>query len=173
MRHRVECPPPWHRGFNNADDMRNLRKLAGMSQATLGRLAGFDRHAVIYHEKRKGRIDGVAPRRFREAFEALGIKVPGWRQGPVIVPAGGGGFCQPLKGSTCGATTRKGTPCQCKALKRGGRCKFHGGMSTGPRTPEGKARIAAARRARAEREREAWQQPEAFRRNYALAQLGA
>ncbi|MBK5965226.1 hypothetical protein CCR95_14295 [Thiocystis minor] len=38
----------------------------------------------------------------------------------------------------CGAKTRRGTPCQCKPLKRGGRCRFHGGLSTGPRTPEGR-----------------------------------
>jgi len=43
----------------------------------------------------------------------------------------------------CGAKTRRGTGCQCKKLLRGHRCKFHGGMSTGPRTPEGKARSAA------------------------------
>ena len=36
----------------------------------------------------------------------------------------------------CGAKTRKGTPCQCKAMANG-RCKLHGGMCTGPRTPEG------------------------------------
>ncbi len=39
----------------------------------------------------------------------------------------------------CFAQTRKGMPCQCKAMKNG-RCKFHGGMSTGPRTPEGRLR---------------------------------
>ncbi|MBK5966176.1 hypothetical protein CCR95_19340 [Thiocystis minor] len=38
----------------------------------------------------------------------------------------------------CGAKTRRGTPCQCKPLKKGGRCKFHGGASTGPTTTEGK-----------------------------------
>ncbi len=43
----------------------------------------------------------------------------------------------------CGARTRRGTPCMCKNLLRGGRCRFHGGMSTGPRTTEGKARSAA------------------------------
>lgn len=42
----------------------------------------------------------------------------------------------------CGAKTRKGTPCKALAL-RNGRCKFHGGMSTGPKTPEGKARALA------------------------------
>jgi|GEM_PF-1091794 len=44
----------------------------------------------------------------------------------------------------CGAITRKGTPCQRKGLGRGGRCPNHGGMSTGPRTQEGKARALKA-----------------------------
>ncbi|THD09779.1 hypothetical protein B1806_10185 [Metallibacterium scheffleri] len=39
----------------------------------------------------------------------------------------------------CNARTKSGRPC--RALKlRGGRCKWHGGLSTGPRTAEGKAR---------------------------------
>ncbi len=48
----------------------------------------------------------------------------------------------PARGEKCGAKTRKGTPCQCKALANG-RCKLHGGKSTGPRTPEGKMKSAA------------------------------
>ena len=47
----------------------------------------------------------------------------------------------------CEARTRRGTSCQCQALPNG-RCKYHGGMSTGARTPEGRARIAAAARRR-------------------------
>lgn len=47
----------------------------------------------------------------------------------------------------CGARNRKGLPCQCKLLLRGGKCKFHGGMSTGARTPEGKKKSIAALRA--------------------------
>lgn len=43
---------------------------------------------------------------------------------------------------TCGAKTRAGTPCQSRALYRSGRCKNHGGLSTGPRSAEGKARVA-------------------------------
>jgi hypothetical protein len=35
-------------------------------------------------------------------------------------------------------------PCQNPAIKDRARCKLHGGRSTGPRTPEGKARAAAA-----------------------------
>ena len=44
----------------------------------------------------------------------------------------------------CGAKTRSGHPCRKPALKRKGRCRLHGGLSTGPKTREGKARIAAA-----------------------------
>lgn len=47
----------------------------------------------------------------------------------------------------CGARTRKGTPCQRQALKNG-RCPNHGGLSTGPNSSDGRARIAAAQRAR-------------------------
>ena len=43
----------------------------------------------------------------------------------------------------CGARTKsKGTPCRATAVKPGGRCKWHGGLSTGPKTPAGKARSA-------------------------------
>ena len=44
----------------------------------------------------------------------------------------------------CGAKTRKGTPCKAPAMKNG-RCRMHGGKSTGPRTPEGLERIKMAR----------------------------
>ena len=47
-----------------------------------------------------------------------------------------------LNDLTCGAKTRKGTPCKRRDLYRSGRCKFHGGMSTGPVTEEGKKRCA-------------------------------
>ena len=44
----------------------------------------------------------------------------------------------------CGARTRKGTACQRLGTPKNGRCHLHGGASTGPRTEEGRARIAAA-----------------------------
>ena len=47
-------------------------------------------------------------------------------------------------GKRCLAKTRRSTPCQKAALKGKTRCRLHGGKSTGPRTPEGKARVAAA-----------------------------
>jgi hypothetical protein len=46
----------------------------------------------------------------------------------------------------CGARTRTGKPCRAQALrnKHGepGRCRIHGGLSTGPKTPEGRAIIS-------------------------------
>ena len=42
----------------------------------------------------------------------------------------------------CNAKTRTGRPCRALALPSG-RCKWHGGRSTGPRTGEGKRRSAA------------------------------
>ena len=49
--------------------------------------------------------------------------------------------------NTCGARTRAGHACNRKTLP-GERCRNHGGCSTGPTTPEGKLRIAAAQRLR-------------------------
>lgn len=51
-------------------------------------------------------------------------------------------FPDELRGMTCGAKTRAGTPCKCRALYINGRCKLHGGLSTGPKTAEGKKRAA-------------------------------
>ena len=55
---------------------------------------------------------------------------------------------------TCGARCRDGHPCAAPAVwcaatrrPRNGRCRVHGGLSTGPRTVEGRARVAAATRA--------------------------
>ena len=39
----------------------------------------------------------------------------------------------------CDARKKNGEPCRQKTLYRRGRCKFHGGLSTGPVTEEGKA----------------------------------
>ena len=47
------------------------------------------------------------------------------------------------KAPRCGAKTRRGTPCQCPAMSNG-RCRLHGGLSTGPKTPEGLARSQKA-----------------------------
>jgi len=52
-------------------------------------------------------------------------------------------------GPRCGAKTRAGRPCDRKVVLGKTRCPNHGGLSTGPKTPEGKARsLAALRRGR-------------------------
>lgn len=43
---------------------------------------------------------------------------------------------------TCGAKTRAGTPCKRRDLYISGRCKLHGGLSTGPKTEAGKRQSA-------------------------------
>jgi hypothetical protein len=47
-------------------------------------------------------------------------------------------------GILCLAKTRQGTPCLKPPLNGKTRCRLHGSLSTGPKTPEGKARIVAA-----------------------------
>ena len=48
------------------------------------------------------------------------------------------------QGVRCLAKTRRGTKCQRAAYKHNGRCRLHGGLSTGARTPEGLQRISEA-----------------------------
>lgn len=49
----------------------------------------------------------------------------------------------PRSDSHCGARTRQGTACGQLSMVNG-RCRFHGGLSTGPKTAEGMARVRAA-----------------------------
>ena len=48
----------------------------------------------------------------------------------------------------CGARNRQGKPCAVKVEPGKRRCRFHGGLSTGPKTATGRARIAEAQRRR-------------------------
>jgi len=47
------------------------------------------------------------------------------------------------RAARCLARTRRGTPCHAPAMKNG-RCRLHGGKSTGPKTPEGIENIRKA-----------------------------
>ena len=49
----------------------------------------------------------------------------------------------PNSAPRCGARTRKQTSCRAPAMANG-RCRMHGGKSTGPRTPEGLERSRKA-----------------------------
>lgn len=48
----------------------------------------------------------------------------------------------------CAALTRIGAICANRVIPGKTKCHMHGGKSTGPKTPEGKAKIAAAQRLR-------------------------
>jgi hypothetical protein len=50
----------------------------------------------------------------------------------------------PTTAVRCGAKTRAGGQCKAPAM-RNGRCRMHGGTSTGPRTAEGLARSKRSR----------------------------
>ena len=52
-----------------------------------------------------------------------------------------------LGGRCCAHARSTGNPCKAKAMPNG-RCKNHGGMSTGPKTTEGRQAIAEATRQR-------------------------
>ena len=54
-------------------------------------------------------------------------------------------FCPNWPGKRCEAKTRKGTPCQRPAKLPVGRCRLHGGASTGPKTKEGLKRLAESK----------------------------
>jgi hypothetical protein len=58
-------------------------------------------------------------------------------------------------GPRCGARTRTGRPCMRKVVLGKRRCPNHGGLSTGPKTPGGKAQSLAALRRGRKRARQA------------------
>jgi hypothetical protein len=50
-------------------------------------------------------------------------------------------FPRECRGMVCGGRGRRsGRPCQSQEIYPNGRCKWHGGASTGPKTVEGRAR---------------------------------
>ncbi len=60
------------------------------------------------------------------------------------LPAGAPAFPEVCRDLRCGAIAKStGRPCKRRDLHRSSRCKLHGGLSSGPRTPEGKRRAAA------------------------------
>jgi len=140
-------------------DLRAYRERLGLSRRALARKAGIGETAVRYWES-KAVLDlrGWAPRRL---LGALGLELLPER-GPApalylgtIKRARGGvlAFTAPVPKARpvrvpCGARTRRGTPCRANSEPGKRRCRFHGGRSTGPRTPEGKSRIAEAQRRR-------------------------
>jgi hypothetical protein len=86
-------------------------------------------------------------RELRRALRASGMRKPYWRVFKRELPR-------------CGASCRDGHLCQVPAVRdeyrcapRNGRCRIHGGLSTGPRTAAGKRCVGEAARWRAQRKK--------------------
>ena len=54
----------------------------------------------------------------------------------------------------CGAKARSGGACKKKVIPGKTKCRYHGGLSTGPKTEAGKSKIAEAQRLRWQRFRQ-------------------
>jgi transcriptional regulator with XRE-family HTH domain len=149
--------------------LRARRKALKMSQAELARRTGYSRDTVQYWEKKgvivswygasqafvealdmriysasnaRARIWGLTLLKAeRERLEERFRAELAWVKERQAARAAKDRVC-------CGAQTRKGQPCRLLSEPGRQRCKFHGGKSTGPRTPEGRARIAEAQRRR-------------------------
>lgn len=82
-------------------------------------------------------------RRWREHLAAHDQMSQEWRaRGYTYPPPRYPTLPHDLIGLPCGARTRAGTPCKITAIYANGRCKLHGGLSTGPTSADGKARSA-------------------------------
>lgn len=76
-----------------------------------------------------------AQAKLRAALLAQGV--PEWDVYPRLTPVDWRLFAE----LTCGAKgKRTGKPCAVKTIYASGRCKFHGGLSTGPTTAQGRAK---------------------------------
>ena len=88
----------------------------------------------------------IKPRHPRPEGNAYSLSITGTVEKPKIVMRNSvsqWGAYAPSIDKRCGAHSRStGKPCCAMALANG-RCRNHGGVSTGPKTPEGKARALA------------------------------
>ncbi len=136
--------------------LRALRESHGLSRPALAKAAGVNLYTVRYWERKPfWKSHGWAVQRILEALgqgnsrAVTRARVQGFEEIDAQIALMPIKVHQPRRRpQRCGAKTRKGQPCRCKALPGKRRCKFHGGMSTGPRTPEGKAKVAEATRLR-------------------------
>ena len=133
-------------------DLAKIRKAAHLTQKELAALVGIGRQAVSYWElKSRLNLRAYAMRKIGEVLplpeEPAALRArTGWAFSLIAAR-----FTPPIprpRRQRCGAKTRKGTPCAAKPLPGKHRCKFHGGMSTGPKSDEGRARISQRQKLR-------------------------
>jgi len=119
-----------------------------MDKALKRHLQELHREARSFHRLR---IEKMAQHdAFRSAYYSV---PPRFRPQPAPARYEWDPWPEHLRGIPCGATTRAGTPCKITVLHRNGRCKLHGGMSTGAKTRAGRKRQRDGYRAWQERQR--------------------
>ena len=138
------------------DDLKKARKALALSRRHLAELCNLHPDTVRYWEK-KPLVDfaGHAPSLM---INKLGIPLPPVERtkrkqnqstfGYFVTPKRARHGVLEKQDKKCGANTRKGTKCGAPALSGKSRCKLHGGLSTGPKTAEGRMRIADGQRKR-------------------------
>jgi len=159
----VHCGP-------SGAELAARRTAAGLTQNQLAQLAGLGRSTVQYWE-RAPRLDphgwavdrlagvlgwsvhaynGCSTARACESGDCpyLSAAAEGRASGTFLKSQVREAQRVSVRRVICGAKTRKNTNCGNKSEPGKTRCKFHGGMSTGARTPEGIERIREAQRRR-------------------------
>lgn len=150
-------------------ELRAYRKAAGLTQIELAMRADVSRHTVQYWERKPFIKPWEAtPKRFGDImglpyFQATNARTRArgltWREemeaqleATIAAQLADARARETDRFArlrvVCGAKTRKGRSCLNKSEAGKKRCKFHGGKSTGPKTAEGKSRIAEAQRLR-------------------------
>jgi len=135
---RYDPNRPPHSRYLTGPRLAAMRRIAKWSQQELACRTGVHVQTVKYWERQPGKIAGHAPDLFRKQFAAKRITT---ETAARLEP----GYVDP---KTCKARTRAGTPCKMKAVHGKKRCRLHGGLSTGPKTAEGRERIRQAQFAR-------------------------
>jgi hypothetical protein len=103
-----------------------------LAKANAAQKAADERRRREAEEQARKKLEGETPKLHA---------APGQRRGQLKNGNPAGDY---LAAPRCGARTRVGGCCRQPAMANG-RCRMHGGLSTGARTPEGQARARAAR----------------------------
>jgi transcriptional regulator with XRE-family HTH domain len=142
----------YHWSHMTAARLKSARAALKWSQRELGQRSRVHYQSVKYWERKTGVIDGYAVDCFKAALSAAGYTLaPPFAANTVTRELNAQVSPKMVLPKLCGAKTRKGVACRLLAIRGKDRCKFHGGLSTGPKTAEGKQRIAEAQRRRWQR----------------------
>lgn len=110
-------------------------------RARIGEVRTAEGAGLVKSDPEKRRRLKAYYQRCADLRQAYSLACDRWSPGNGARPVRGPfpAYPEDLRGLACGARTRRGTECKRTDLGVSGRCKFHGGMSTGQKTESGKA----------------------------------